>query len=77
MYFKDDEDFTLPQPSNVRKGRFLWMSENDRREYIAALKEKIAEGFYFSDRVISEVVNEIAPTIDGTVSSDQGPAPVW
>jgi len=51
----------IPENPNVRKGQFLWKEERERRQYIEMLSKKISSGFYFSDDVLSEIVNEIAP----------------
>lgn len=52
-----------PNPS-LRQGRFLWMDEPDQRKYLTELKKKIADGFYSSDKVISRIVEEIAPVLN-------------
>jgi hypothetical protein len=48
-------------PSNVRQGRFLWMSESARNDYLATLKQKITEGYFFSDPILSRVAEDLAP----------------
>lgn len=48
----------------IRKGQFLWMEPASRSQYLQNLKNKIAAGYYYSDKVISQVVDELAPVID-------------
>ncbi len=47
----------------IRQGQFLWMDDPERKQYIASLKKKISDGFYSSEKVISGVVDEIAPIL--------------
>jgi hypothetical protein len=49
-------------PSNVRQGRFLWMSETAQRDYLVTLKQKISEGFFFSEAILSKISEDLAPT---------------
>ena len=49
---------------NIRRGQFLWMDSIQKRTYIEKLTKRIAEGYYFSDRVISQVVEELAPVFN-------------
>lgn len=51
----------------IKKGQFLWKDELSKQKYLNSLKKKIAEGFYFSDKVISRVVEEIAPAFDEVI----------
>jgi hypothetical protein len=56
-------------PSNIRRGRFLWMEENGRSEYIRVLKEKIRKGHFRSDSILSQVAENLAPIyVDSAVS---------
>jgi hypothetical protein len=48
-------------PSNVRRGRFLWMSESAQRDYLINLKKKIEEGYFFRDAVLKQVADDLAP----------------
>lgn len=52
------------EPSKVRKGRFLWMDAVSRSDYLSVLTKRIAQGYFFSDAVLSEIVDEIAPIIE-------------
>lgn len=51
----------LPNPSAIRRGRFLWMGEPAQNEYLHALKEKISKGYFFSESIISQVAEDLAP----------------
>jgi hypothetical protein len=54
-------------PSNVRRGRFLWMAESARREYLKNLKERIDEGYFFRDAVLKQIADDLAPLyVDST-----------
>jgi hypothetical protein len=63
MYYENSYDSPPLEPSNVRKGRFLWMTEDEQSAYLTTLRGKIADGYFFTDRVLSEVVSEIAPIL--------------
>jgi hypothetical protein len=52
------------------KGQFLWMEQTDRECYISTLKNKIAEGYYYSESIISKIVEELAPVIADTVQRE-------
>jgi hypothetical protein len=54
----------------IRQGQFLWMDERTKREYLSILKQRISDGYYFSERVISRIVDELAPVINETVERD-------
>lgn len=54
----------------LRRGQFIWMDEGPRKNYIDELKKKISNGFYSSDKVISKIVEEIAPVLNDTVNHD-------
>lgn len=51
----------------IRQGQFLWKDESGQKKYLQSLKRKISEGFYFSDKVISRVVEELAPVFHDNV----------
>lgn len=53
-----------PEPSKIRKGRFLWMDEEGRHRYVRKVKERIASGYYFSNTIIGQVVDELAPAME-------------
>lgn len=52
-----------PQPNNMRKGQFLWMNPAAQKNYLKGLKDKIAEGYYFSEGIYRKVADELAPVI--------------
>ncbi len=54
----------------LRQGQFLWMDESTKKNYISRLKERIEKGYYFSDKVITRIVDEIAPVINDTIEHD-------
>lgn len=47
--------------SHIKKGQFLWKDEKSQKKYLALLKDKIANEYFYSDRVISRIVEQIAP----------------
>jgi hypothetical protein len=58
----------IPENPNIRKGQFLWKEEHDRRQYVESLSRKIADGYYFSEDVLSQIVEEIAPVFNDSMS---------
>ncbi|MBD3420570.1 MAG: hypothetical protein GF398_10680 [Chitinivibrionales bacterium] len=48
-------------PSNIRKGRFINLDEDSQQSYLNELSRKIENGYYFSDRIMEKIVDEIAP----------------
>jgi len=55
---------TITRNPSLRQGQFLWMDRDSKEHYLENLKRKISDGFYFSDTVISKIVEEIAPAIE-------------
>jgi hypothetical protein len=49
------------KPSSIRRGRFLWLPEPARKTYLKTLKVKIAKGYFTSDSILSQIVDELAP----------------
>jgi hypothetical protein len=47
------------------------MDEPAKKSYITKLKKKIDDGFYFSDKVIRLIVEEIAPVLNEAVSQEK------
>ena len=43
------------------------MDDTAKKKYISIIKKRISDGYYFSEKVISQVVDEIAPVINDTV----------
>jgi hypothetical protein len=56
-------------PAN-RKGQFLWRDPAARSKYITAVKKRISEEYYFTDKIFSRIVDEIAPVIDEITSGN-------
>jgi predicted DNA-binding protein (UPF0278 family) len=57
---------------NIRSGRFLWMEEALRKEYLRDLRRRIEQGYFFKEGIVSKIVDDIAPVmnecIDGEIS---------
>jgi hypothetical protein len=51
----------IPENPNIRKGQFLWKEDDERRAYVDDISRKISSGYYYSDKVIGEIVDELAP----------------
>ncbi len=51
----------------VKKGRFMWREEPDRRQYIRQLTARIRQGYYQSDDVLDKVVEELAPAFSDSL----------
>ena len=51
----------IPENPNIRKGQFLWKEESEQRKFVKELSRKISEGYYYSDKVLTEIVDELAP----------------
>jgi hypothetical protein len=46
------------------------MDEKSRKSYLSKLAKKISEGYFYSETILSKVVDELAPVFDDTVSYD-------
>jgi hypothetical protein len=68
-HFKDEAVETCRSP-NIRSGRFLWMDEHSKRQYLAVLNKKIIEGYFTSERILSKIVEEIAPVFSEHLDND-------
>lgn len=55
---------------SIRKGKFLWMEPGAKENYIDTLKKKIADGYFYSDKILSKVVDELAPVLNDNVNYD-------
>jgi hypothetical protein len=55
---------------NIRTGRFLWMDEKSRNNYLSVLSKKISEGYFSSEMILTKVVDEIAPVFDDSIRFD-------
>jgi hypothetical protein len=56
-----------PQPSNVRKGQFLFLEKPEQERYLTALCKKISNGFFYSEQILSSIVDELAPVINDSL----------
>ena len=54
----------------IRQGQFLGMDKPAQRNYLSSLKKKIEDGYYFSEKVISRIVEEIDPVMNDVVDHD-------
>lgn len=51
-----------------RMGKFLWREdEEDRDAYLRQLRDKIADGFFSSEQVLSSIVDELAPAVSSSI----------
>ena len=64
------DEIPRPGPSNVRKGRFLWLDEPTKKRYLNRLKRKIEDGYFFSDIIIGRIVEEIAPAVEDALDRE-------
>jgi hypothetical protein len=58
----------VPENPNIRKGQFLWKEEREQRQYIETLTRRIAEGYYSSEKVLADIVEELAPVFNDNVA---------
>jgi len=70
MHIMDDTRPPDNEPSKVRKGKFLWMDEAERKAYLDALNRKIASGYFYSEPILTRIVDEIAPVIEETIDNE-------
>jgi hypothetical protein len=66
----DRMDRFIAPPSNVRHGRFLWMPDKSRKEYLDALREKIESKYFFSDSVFMQLAEDLAPLYIESTGND-------
>jgi hypothetical protein len=66
----DCMDNYIAPPSKVRHGRFLWMPEQSRKDYLNALREKIESHYFFSDSVFVQLAEDLAPLYIESTGSD-------
>ncbi len=72
-YIKDVNMDVRTVSPKIRSGRFLWMDDKSKKRYLTVLNKKIADGFYTSDRILSRIVDEMAPVFNDFLDGD-GPA---
>lgn len=53
-----------------RRGQFLWMDPEDQHAYLNILKHRISEGYYFTERVFTRIVDDIAPILEKAAAGD-------
>jgi hypothetical protein len=63
------KDYIAP-PSNVRHGRFLWMPEQNRKDYLNELRKKIESHYFFNDSVFAQLADDLAPLYVESTGSD-------
>lgn len=68
MYITNESRPPAPEPSKIRKGRFLWMDDEPQKEFVDTLKQKISSGFFASDQVLECIVDEMAPVLHDAVN---------
>jgi hypothetical protein len=54
----------------MKIGRFLWMEEKEKKRYLAILRKKITEGFFSSDKILLQLVDEMAPAFSDSIEED-------
>lgn len=51
-----------------RLGKFLWVEQPaERAKLLADLQEKVNNGFYSTEAVLSSIVNELAPAMSSHI----------
>lgn len=68
---RDDTMETAARNPSIRQGRFFGMDEDAKRKYISLIKKRIMDGYYFSEKVMTYVVDEIAPVLNETIDDDK------
>jgi hypothetical protein len=68
-FFKDEKVNKFNEFSaHSHIGRFMWMDDSAKKEYLSSLNKKISEGYYSSDRILSNIVEDLAPVFDKNVN---------
>ncbi len=62
-------DSQNPAPT-LRKGKFLSLDTPARKAYLEELRERICEGYYFTDCILSRVAEELTPILAEVVGAD-------
>jgi len=64
-YSKDGTIMNM-QPHNpaLRKGQFLWMDPSAQEAYLKKLKQRIADGYYYSEQIFTKVADELTPVLE-------------
>ena len=61
------------KPTAVRKGKFLGLCPEEQDKFVSDLLKKINDGYYLSEKITEDVVDEIAPAIKECFESES----VW
>ena len=64
------ENGLTPAPSPTRKGRFLWMDDSQRQTYLADLKHRIADGYFSSELITTQLVDDLAPAMNDSIDRE-------
>jgi hypothetical protein len=51
------------------KGQFLWKSQEEQKEAVRLLRQKIASGYFFKNEITQELVRRISPHFDEQVET--------
>jgi hypothetical protein len=62
--FKDENMKSTEYSHNIHTGRFLWMDESTKKNYLDLLNKKIYEGYFSSESVLATIVEDIAPVFN-------------
>jgi len=55
------------ESTHVRSGKFLWMEDGLKREYLKDLKRRIENGYFFNESIVAKIVDDIAPVMDDCI----------
>ncbi len=55
---------------NLRRGQFIWRDEAAQKRYVESITGRIQAGYYSSDRVLSKIVEELAPALSESVGEE-------
>ncbi len=56
--------------SGIKKGRFIWREKDEQQAYIKDFENKIESRYYFSEEVLTGIVERIAPMIGEAMDPD-------
>jgi hypothetical protein len=54
----------------LRRGQFLWMEPAAQHRYLQNLRQRIAEGYYNTDRVFAKVAEDISPVLEDIIAGE-------
>jgi hypothetical protein len=55
---------------NLRRGQFIWRDEASQKRYVESITGRIQAGYYSSDKVLSKIVEELAPALSESVGEE-------